>query len=63
MEQENSAFFEKVRRGFLKLAKQNKTRFVVLNAKKSQEEIAQKILEELERRLKRRGLCTHPLVN
>lgn len=47
MERESDAFFEKVRRGYLNLAKKNPERFVLLDATKSADELEQEIWEHL----------------
>lgn len=56
LESEALSFHRKVRQGFLKLARQNRTRFTVIDARKSPDEIAAKVLKVLEPMLKRKGL-------
>jgi dTMP kinase len=51
MERKSKNYHEKVRRGYLKLAKNNKKRFVVIDSRKSIAEIHKIILKEVEKKL------------
>lgn len=51
MENKNSAFFNKVFRGFRDIAKKNKTRFVVINGSLSIEDIHNVIIQKVNKKL------------
>jgi len=51
MEKKSDAYHQKVRRGYLKRAKKNSRRFVVIDGAQTQEEIHKAIISRLERRL------------
>jgi len=51
LESESTAFFERVRKGFLEIARHNKKRIVLLDGRKPIELIFQEIQESLRRRL------------
>lgn len=52
MENKSPAFYNRVRQGFLEIAKQNRKRFVVLNSTDSVDEIHSQILSQVNKKLK-----------
>lgn len=48
MERKSTVFHQRIRKGFLALAKQNKKRFVVISAETSKREVSKKIKEALD---------------
>lgn len=56
MEREPDGFHQEVRKGFLKIAKQNASRFRVLDAQKEESAIAARIQKEVETKLRRMRL-------
>jgi dTMP kinase len=50
IERENIAFHEKVRKGYIKIAEQDKKRIVIIDSTKSAEEVSKKILSVVKRR-------------
>jgi dTMP kinase len=56
IEQEKQEFHRKVRRGFLKIARENSRRFAVIDATLDEESVAKEIEILVQRRLERRGL-------
>ena len=53
IEQRDRAYHEKVRQGYLKLAKEEPNRFVVIDASKSLEEIHEEIIKIFLKRIKK----------
>jgi len=51
MEREKIRFHQKVRQVFLQLARKEKRRFIVLDGRKSQKEVYQDMIEEMNERL------------
>ena len=49
MERKSLSFHHRIRKGYLKLAKQNSKRFVVISSEKSKEDVQQTIKKELDR--------------
>ena len=47
IESSSKGFFERVRKGYLKIAKENKTRFIIINASLGIEEIHKKITNKI----------------
>ncbi len=56
MENEKLAFHKKVRSGFLKLARSQPSRYVILDARKSEASLEAALIELAKKKLKRRGL-------
>lgn len=56
MENENLSFHKKVRRGFLKLAKQSPRRYLVIDATKKPDVIAEAIWSHVQRQMERKKL-------
>ena len=54
LEQEKRSFHEKVRKGFLKLAKSAPRRFSVIDATQTRDEVAQEVRRAVEKRLVKR---------
>ncbi len=54
LESQSRAFFQRVRRGFLDLAKQEKTRIKVVDGTPSPDDVFEEVRKHLERRLKQR---------
>lgn len=54
LEQEAAAFHERVRRGYLTLARKERRRFVIIDARKPRDHIVQLIRRKVEERLRRR---------
>jgi dTMP kinase len=52
MENKNLAFYTRVRKGFLKIAEQNRKRFIVIDGTKPIDEIHTIILQSIKRKLK-----------
>lgn len=55
MEQEPESFYEAVRRGYLNLASQEPTRWIVIDASRSPEHVAQEIIRQLDKNLKKQA--------
>lgn len=55
LEKEKLLFHEKVRKGYLTLARKNKKRFVIIDATEQPHIISAKILHEVEKRLRRKS--------
>ncbi len=56
MESEKLAFHKKVRAGFLKLARQSPSRYVIFDARKTQDQLEKAVREMAQAKLKRRGI-------
>ena len=52
IEKEKKSFYQKVRKGYLELAKQNKKRYVVINGKEGIDQTWQKVKEKIDKFLK-----------